>query len=165
MFLHSGFLHIGGNMLYLWIFGNNIEEVLGHVKFALFYLLGGAAAAAAHILSNPLSQVPTVGASGAIAAVLGAYIVLYPSSRIITLVFLGFLVTTVAIPAIIVLGIWILMQLTGVTGGSTPGGGGVAYWAHIGGFAFGIIGILLLGGRRLIRRNSSTYYRGRDWYR
>ncbi|MBI2843466.1 MAG: rhomboid family intramembrane serine protease [Armatimonadetes bacterium] len=164
MFLHGGLLHIGGNMLYLWIFGNNIEDVLGHTKFLIFYLLGGFAAAVAHIVSAPMSQVPTVGASGAIAATLGAYVVLYPNSRVICLVFLGFFVTTVAVPAVVVLGLWIVLQVLNAAagGGMTPGGGGVAYWAHIGGFAVGVAGILLLGGQRLIRgrrgRNYQNYW-------
>lgn len=166
MFLHGGLLHLGGNMLYLWIFGNNIEDVLGHFKFVLFYLAGGLVAAGAHIISSPMSQVPTLGASGAIAAVLGAYIVLYPNSRVTSLVFLGFFVTTVAVPAVVVLGLWIVLQLLSVTlgGGMTPGGGGVAYWAHIGGFAAGIVGILLLGGQRLAgeRRSERSHYN--SWF-
>jgi membrane associated rhomboid family serine protease len=162
MFMHGGLLHLGGNMLYLWIFGNNIEDTLGHIKFILFYLIGGALAAGAHILSNPNSQVPTLGASGAIAAVLGAYLVLYPTSRVITLVFLGFFVTTVAVPAVVVLGLWIGLQFLSAAI-SPPTSGGVAYWAHIGGFIAGMIGILLLGGQRLVRGRMQPYYR-RDWY-
>ena len=163
MFLHSGIFHIAGNLWFLWIFGNNIEDVLGHVKFAIFYLFGGIAAAAVHILSNPMSPIPTLGASGAIAAVMGADIVLFPNSRITTLVFFGFFVTTVAIPAVVVLGIWIFLQFSGVTGGTTPGGGGVAYWAHIGGFIAGVVGILLLGGRGL-RNQGRPMFRGRYRY-
>jgi len=165
MFLHGGLLHIGGNMLYLWIFGNNIEDVLGHFKFILFYLIGGVVAALAHILSSPSSAVPTLGASGAIAAVLGAYIILYPNARVMSLVFLGFFATMVAVPAVVVLGLWIFLQVisTALGGGMTPGGG-VAYWAHIGGFAFGVVVILLLGGRRLIRGRREDRAFQHYWY-
>jgi membrane associated rhomboid family serine protease len=167
MFLHGGLIHIGGNMLYLWIFGNNIEDVLGHIKFIFFYFTGGAIAAGAHILSNPASQVPTIGASGAIAAVLGAYMVLYPTRRVICLVLLGFFFTTIAVPAVVVLGLWVFLQFinAAVTGGGmTPGVGGVAYWAHIGGFAAGVVGILLLGGQRLVRQRWYDRPLRRNWY-
>ncbi|HPP73707.1 MAG TPA: rhomboid family intramembrane serine protease [Armatimonadota bacterium] len=170
MFLHGGWLHLGGNMLYLWIFGNNIEDALGHVKFLFFYLMGGVVAACAHILFNINSQVPTVGASGAIAAVLGAYLVLFPKHRVIVLVFLLFFITTIAVPAVVVLGIWFALQVfSAIEGtGMTPGSGGVAYWAHIGGFVAGVVGILLFGGRRLVR-NYPSYRRyeprnRRSWY-
>ena len=158
-------MHLAGNMLFLWIFGNNIEDVLGHVKFIIFYLIGGAAAALAHIASNPMSLIPTIGASGAIAAVLGAYIVLYPSRRVICLVFLGYFVTTVAVPAVVMLGLWFALQIFNASlgGGMTPGGG-VAYWAHIGGFAAGVIGILLLGGSGLVRRNERRMISNNRWY-
>lgn len=160
MFLHGSPIHLGGNMLYLWIFGNNIEDVLGHIKFAFFYLIGGAIGGLTHILSNPMSQVPTLGASGAIAAVMGAYLVLYPKSRVLTLVFIGFFVTTVAVPAVVVLGLWIGLQVLGGFFSSTAS---VAYFAHIGGFLAGAIGILLLGGRRLLqaqwrRQNDREYW-------
>ncbi|MDO8683676.1 MAG: rhomboid family intramembrane serine protease [Armatimonadota bacterium] len=164
MFMHGGLLHLGGNMLYLWIFGNNIEDVLGHFKFLLFYLAGGVAAAFAHIVTASVdptaATIPTVGASGAIAAVLGAYLVLYPTARIICLVFLGWFITTAAIPALVVLALWFLLQLLNVSivGGA---GGGVAYWAHIGGFVIGIILIYVLGGKNLSRRGR----RPRDYYR
>lgn len=165
MFLHGGFLHLAGNMLYLWIFGNNIEDVLGHVKFLIFYLIGGIIAALAHIVSNPMSQVPTVGASGAIAAVLGAYMILFPNSKVTTLIFIGIFVTTAAVPAVVVLGLWIFLQFISVAlgGGMTPGGG-VAYWAHIGGFLAGVIGILLLGGKTLIVRQRRQRDYRRNWY-
>lgn len=155
MFLHGSLAHIGGNMLYLWIFGNNIEDVLGHFKFLLFYLVCGVLAALAHIFSS-LSGfgafIPTVGASGAIAGVLGAYFVLYPRSRISTLVMLGWWWEMVEIPAVFVLGVWFLLQLTGTLGTGGLVGGGVAYWAHIGGFVAGVVLILMLGGRKLTRR-------------
>ena len=152
MFLHGGWAHLLGNMLFLIIFGNNIEEALGRVKFVLFYLAGGLAAAAAQILFTPGSAVPVLGASGAIAAVLGAYLVLYPNARVNSLVFLGFFITTIRLPAWVLLGFWIVSQFFNqVTGAlAEPGGperGGVAYLAHIGGFVAGMLLIKLLGAR------------------
>jgi membrane associated rhomboid family serine protease len=156
MFMHGGLMHIGGNMLYLWIFGNNIEDALGHVKFLLFYLLCGVLAALLHIYASIHSgglgpYVPTLGASGAIAGVLGAYIVLYPKARIDTLLMLGWFWQTVDIPAVFVLGVWFVLQLTGTFGTGGQVGGGVAYWAHVGGFVSGALIILILGGRKLTR--------------
>ena len=140
MFLHGDPFHIGFNMLYLWIFGNNIEDRLGHLGFLAFYLGGGGIAAAAQVLVAPSSIVPVIGASGAIAAVLGAYLVLYPRARVLTLIFLIFFVTFIEVPAVLVLGLWFLQQIYfGVADLSDPTGGGVAYFAHIGGFAFGLI--------------------------
>jgi membrane associated rhomboid family serine protease len=148
MFMHGGWLHIIGNMLYLWIFGNNIEDRLGHVRFALFYLLCGTAAALTQSLINTRSQVPMVGASGAIAGVLGAYMVLFPRAHVLVLVPLGFFSQLMRLPAMLVLGFWFVLQF--LQGGlMTPGDeGGVAYWAHIGGFVAGIALIFLLGGGR-----------------
>jgi membrane associated rhomboid family serine protease len=158
MFMHASLLHIGGNMLYLWIFGNNIEDALGHVKFLVFYLACGALAALAHIFANTGSHVPTVGASGAIAGVLGAYLYLYPGNRVRTLIMLGFFWDYFEIPAVIVLGVWFLTQLVNLGGsGGLYGGGGVAYWAHVGGFVAGLLIILILGGRAL-RRPPRQYY-------
>ncbi len=158
MFMHGGLLHIGGNMLFLWIFGNNIEDAVGHVKFLLFYLACGVLAALAHIYSNPNSVIPTVGASGAIAGVLGAYIYLYPTNKVRTLIILGFFVDFIDVPALLVLGVWFLTQLMNLGGsGGLQGGGGVAYWAHVGGFISGVVLILLLGGRSL-KRPQRTYY-------
>ncbi|MGB9619858.1 MAG: rhomboid family intramembrane serine protease, partial [Armatimonadota bacterium] len=148
MFMHASILHIAGNMLYLWIFGNNIEDALGHFRFLLFYLACGVFAALAHILWNPSSQVPTVGASGAIAGVLGAYLYLYPGNSVTTLIMLGFFWDYVEIPAVIVLGIWFLTQLINLGGsGGMYGGGGVAYGAHVGGFVAGLVIIAMLDGR------------------
>ena len=153
MFLHGGWAHIGGNMLFLWIFGDNVEDRLGHVRFAIFYLLCGFIASYAHAFANPHSGMPAVGASGAIAGVLGAYLFLYPRARVLTAVVLGFYVSTVAIPVIFYLPIWFLLQLIsgvaaiGRTSAETQAGG-VAFWAHIGGFIAGPIVLLLLGGRR-----------------
>ena len=140
MFMHGGFLHIIGNMLFLWIFGNNVEDAMGPVKFSAFYLLSGVAALALQVAFNTDSTVPTIGASGAIAGVLGGYILLHPRARVLTLIFLIFFVTFIEIPAVVVLGLWFLQQIYfGVADLSDPTGGGVAYFAHIGGFAFGLI--------------------------
>jgi membrane associated rhomboid family serine protease len=157
MFLHANWLHIGANMLYLWIFGNNIEDVLGHGKFLFFYLLAGVAAALAQVLAGPTSIVGMVGASGAIAGVLGAYIVLFPRARVITLVIPFFVL---ALPASIVLGFWIFLQVINslmmVAVGQAAGG--VAYSAHVGGFVSGVAMIMIMGGRRLLRGRRPVEY-------
>ena len=146
MFMHGGLAHIGGNMLYLWIFGDNIESDLGHAKFLVFYLLVGLAAALAHIMGGPDSPIPTLGASGAVAGVMGGYILLHPRADVHSLVPLGFFVTLIRVPAFIVLGVWFVYQiLLNSMGQLTPGGGGVAYLAHIGGFVAGLILIKLFG--------------------
>jgi len=152
MFMHAGWAHIAGNMLYLWIFGDNVEESMGHVRYLIFYLLGGFVASITHILSAPNSQVPTVGASGAIAAVLGAYLVLFPHARVLTIVYVGFFIRLVRVPAAIVLGFWFFLQLfQGILILGIKNMGGIAFWAHIGGF---VTGLLLA---RLLGRNP-TYY-------
>ncbi len=162
MFMHSGLAHIGGNMLYLWIFGDNIEEHFGHAKFLAFYLLGGFSASIAHILTNPGSQIPTVGASGAIAAVLGAYLILFPQNRVFTLIWLGFFVRMTMIPSMIVLGFWFVLQLfQGLMSLGGPDVGGVAFWAHIGGFVYGAALARLVGRPRI--RSPYENLRGR-WY-
>jgi membrane associated rhomboid family serine protease len=141
MFLHASFLHIFGNMLFMAIFGPNVEDALGRARFLAFYLLGGLVALGAQVLVGPNSIAPTLGASGAIAAVLGGYIVLYPRARILSLVFIVFFVTIIEIPAIFLLGFWFLEQLYfGAAGLTNPIGGNesVAYFAHVGGFAFGL---------------------------
>jgi len=140
MFLHGGWLHLIGNMLYLWIFGNNIEDRLGRLPFILFYLAGGVAAAISQVLIAPGSTVPVIGASGAIAAVLGAYLVLYPRARILSLVFLGFFYQLLEVPALIVLGLWFVLQLIdGLASlGPESSAGGVALFEHIGGFVTGV---------------------------
>jgi membrane associated rhomboid family serine protease len=141
-------MHLIGNMLYLWIFGNNIEDAMGHWRFLLFYLLCGAAAALAQVLQDPASEIPMIGASGAIAGVLGAYLLLYPRARVLVLVFLGFFVTTLRLPALLVLGLWFVLQfLNAAAAGET--GGGVAWWAHIGGFVAGLGLILVFRDRRV----------------
>ena len=150
MFMHGGWAHLLGNMLYLWIFGDNVEDRMGSFNYLLFYLAGGVAASLAHILTNPGSQIPTVGASGAIGAVLGAYLVLYPRSRVLTFIPLGFFMRLTLVPASIVLGLWFVLQLfSGVLSLGGPDVGGVAFWAHIGGFAFGaLIAFLFARGHK-----------------
>ena len=138
MFLHGGWLHIAGNMLFLWIFGNNVEDRLKRPLFIAFYLLGGLAATGLQLAFGPGSTIPNVGASGAIAAILGAYLVLFPRARVYTIVFF-FFITAIELPAVAVLGFWFVLQLFSGVGslGADVNGGGVAYWAHVGGFAFG----------------------------
>jgi membrane associated rhomboid family serine protease len=152
MFLHGGLLHILGNMLFLGIFGPTVEDTIGRVRYAVFYLLGGLAALAAQVLVHPDATAPTLGASGAIAAVLGGYIVLYPRARVLALVFIIFLVTIVEVPAVWLLGFWFAVQLVfGAAGLTNPVGGseGVAYFAHVGGFVFGLLAIrVFAAGRR-----------------
>jgi membrane associated rhomboid family serine protease len=146
MFMHGSLLHIGGNMLFLWIFGNNVEDSMGRLKFILFYLLGGIAATAVQYFQDTNAVVPNLGASGAIAAVLGGYALLFPRARVVTLIFIIFFITLIEVPALLVLGVWFLLQL--VDAGSQPaGGGGVAVWAHVGGFVFGLIAIKLFASR------------------
>ena len=149
-FLHGGVLHLGSNMLYLWIFGDNVEDRLGHASFLLLYLASGVVAAVTQLLITPHSAIPLVGASGAIAGVLGAYLLLFPSARIVTLVPLGFFWDQVELPAFFFLGFWFLLQwLEGIKAiGKVADVGGVAFWAHIGGFVSGILGILILRPRR-----------------
>jgi membrane associated rhomboid family serine protease len=153
LFLHGGWLHILGNMLFLWIFGNNVEDRLGRIPFLVFYLLGGIAAGLSQVWIAPHSDVPLVGASGAIAAALGVYFVLWPGARITSLVFLGFFYQLAEVPALLVLGYWFVLQLlSGVTSlGAATAGSGVAFFAHIGGFVVGMaVGLVvrLLGAGR-----------------
>jgi len=159
MFLHGGWAHIGGNMLYLWIFGDNVEDSFGHFRFLLFYLFSGVAAALTMVLFTPDSTLPTVGASGAIAGVLGAYFVLYPKSRVLTLIPIIFIPWFVEIPAVVYLLIWFLMQLlSGTMELSTHAGraGGVAWWAHAGGFVVGVI--LALPLRRRTAQQQAMFH-------
>jgi membrane associated rhomboid family serine protease len=146
MFLHGGWMHITGNMWFLWIFGDNVEDILGHVPYLLFYLLCGVAAAAAHVALNPDSSMPTVGASGAIAGVMGAYLVKFPHARVLTLVPIFFFLTTYELPAFVILGWWFVIQFFSGVGSvaySRAAQGGVAWFAHIGGFLTGIALIYL----------------------
>ncbi len=140
-FLHGSWLHLLGNLLYLWIFGNNVEDRFGRIGFLLFYLVGGALAGLSQVAIDPSAPIPTIGASGSIAATLGAYIVLFPRARVTSLVFLGFFYQLIDVPAVIVLGFWFVLQLVdGLTSlGVTQGGGGVAFFAHIGGFVVGAL--------------------------
>jgi membrane associated rhomboid family serine protease len=149
MFLHGGWMHLLSNMLYLWIFGNNVEDRLGPIRFTVFYLVCGILAGLAQVLSNPNSRIPTLGASGAIAGVLGAYLVLFPQARVLSMVFVFYFVRFVEIPAIIVLGFWFILQFfNGLAVLSVPGMGGVAYFAHIGGFVAGAALIYLFAADR-----------------
>jgi membrane associated rhomboid family serine protease len=150
MFMHGGLLHIGGNMLFLWVFGNNVEDAMGRIRFIVFYLLGGLAAMALQTAVDPNAAVPSVGASGAVAAVLGGYLLLYPRARVLTLVFLFVFFTFIQIPAMFFLVFWFAQQLLfGYLNYADPtgGGGGVAYFAHIGGFIFGVAAVKLFANR------------------
>jgi membrane associated rhomboid family serine protease len=154
MFLHGGWLHLIGNMWFLWLFGNNVEDSMGHGRYLVFYLLCGLAAAAAQTLVNPNSAIPMVGASGAISGVMGAYIVLYPKVRVHMIIFLGFFITRAVVPAYVMLGYWFLLQIVG--GLPSLGGedtGGVAVWAHAGGFLAGAVLILLFRDEDLVARH------------
>lgn len=153
MFLHGGWMHIIGNLWFLWIFGNNVEDSMGHARFIVFYLLGGLAAAALQMAANPQSGIPMVGASGAIGAVMGAYVLLYPRVRVTMLVWLGFYVTTFAVPAVFMLGYWFLVQLLGGIGSLGRQGGGVAFWAHIGGFVAGALLVTAFRKPELVARH------------
>jgi membrane associated rhomboid family serine protease len=159
MFMHGGWMHIIGNMWFLWIFGGNVEDSMGHVKFAIFYILCGIAAGVAQVFANTASPIPMVGASGAIGGVMGAYIVLYPRVHVHLLLLLGFYITTFAVPAFWMLGYWILVQF--VSGLTSIGaqGGGVAFWAHVGGFAAGAALVFLFKDESLLARHP---YRGWD---
>ena len=156
MFLHGGWLHVLGNMWFLWIFGDNIEDILGHGKFLLFYLLCGVAAALAQVLMDPTSRLPMVGASGAIAGVMGAYMVKFPRARIVNLVFIFFFITTIDVPAWAMLIYWFALQLFGgfdsIVSSQYTQGGGTAYLAHVGGFLAGMALIFLMGPRQAYSR-------------
>jgi membrane associated rhomboid family serine protease len=148
MFLHAGWLHIGGNMLFLWIFGNNIEDVLGHVRYLLLYLASGAGAALCQALADPTSSAPMLGASGAIAGVLGAYLLIYPYANVHVLVLIIIIVRIVTVPAWLMLGLWFGLQLlSGLLSETGAGAGGVAFWAHVGGFVTGVALLVLLRPR------------------
>ena len=150
MFLHGGFFHVAGNMLYLWIFGNNIEDSMGHFKFIIFYFISGIIAVYIFAFVNPASTIPMVGASGAVSGVLGAYLVLFPRAKVHTLIPLGFYMQVIKVPAVFVLGLWIFVQIINgmVSGGSS---GGVAWFAHIGGFLAGVVLVGLFKKRREVR--------------
>jgi membrane associated rhomboid family serine protease len=149
MFMHGGFMHIAGNMLYLWIFGDNVEDSMGHVKFFIFYLICGIIASLTYVVFNPSSTIPSLGASGAIAGVLGAYLVLYPRQRVRVLLPLGFFSQITDLPAIVVIGFWAVLQFFGGLGSiaETAQTGGVAYLAHVGGFLAGVVLVFLFRNR------------------
>ena len=148
MFMHGGLLHLGGNMLFLWIFGNNIEDSMGRVKYVAFYLLGGLTATLAQTLVDTNSTVPSIGASGAVAAVLGGYALLYPRARVVTLIIIIVFITIIELPALLVLGLWFLLQLYDASQPVAGEGGGIAYFAHIGGFVFGLALIKAFANRQ-----------------
>jgi membrane associated rhomboid family serine protease len=164
MFLHGGWMHLGGNMLYLWIFGDNVEDRMGHGRYLLFYLACGVSASAAHIWSNPASRVPSLGASGAIAGVLGAYFLLYPKARVVALLPLGFFTQLVHLPALFFLGWWFVQQFfygllsLGVQSAQT---GGVAWWAHIGGFVAGVVLVWVFQKREYRPIERDQWWEGR----
>jgi membrane associated rhomboid family serine protease len=163
MFLHGGWGHILGNMWFLWIFGNNIEDSMGHLRFLVFYILCGLAAAGAHVYADPTSTLPMVGASGAISAIMGAYLLLYPRAKVRTVIFIIIFFTVLEVPAFLYLGYWFLLQLLGVVGPSV--GGGVAFWAHIGGFVAGLVLILFFRDPALVRAKRDKVVLPRDQLR
>jgi membrane associated rhomboid family serine protease len=156
MFLHGGWLHLIGNMWFLWLFGNNVEDSMGHYRYLAFYLLSGVAAAAAQTFVNPTSAIPMVGASGAISGVMGAYVVLYPRVRVHMLIVLGIFITRIAVPAFVMLGYWFLLQLLGGLPALGDDRGGVAFWAHAGGFIAGAVLILVFKDDDLVARHRAT---------
>jgi membrane associated rhomboid family serine protease len=153
MFLHGGWLHLLGNMWFLWIFGNNVEDSMGHTRFAVFYLLCGLAAAALQVAASPTSPIPMVGASGAIGGVMGGYVVLYPRVRVHLLLWFGFFVSTFSVPAIFMLLYWLALQLIGGAVSMGAEGGGVAFWAHVGGFVAGMLLVLVFRDPELVARH------------
>ena len=170
MFMHGGWMHIIGNLWFLWIFGGNVEDSMGPVRFVVFYLLCGVAAAAAQVMTNTESIVPVVGASGAIGGVMGAYILLYPRVNVHMLFIFGFYITTFAIPAVFMLGYWFLVQVLSGVASLGASGGGVAFWAHVGGFAAGGLLVLFFKNRRLLDRHPYHGFRQRrsptrSWHR
>ena len=150
MFLHGGILHLGGNMLFLWIFSDNVEEALGHGRFLLFYLACGVAAALAQALPDASSEIPMIGASGAVSGVLGAYLLLYPRARVLVMVPIGFVLQAARLPAVAVLSLWFVLQL--ISSLLASGEGGIAFRAHLGGFVAGMVLVTLLRPGRVIRR-------------
>jgi len=161
MFTHGGWLHIIGNMWFLWIFGDNVEDSMGHLRFAVFYLLCGLGAAAVQIAADPSSPIPMVGASGAIGGVMGAYILLYPRVHVHMLIILGFYITTIAVPAVLMLGYWFAVQLlSSFSAVNTQGG--VAFWAHVGGFISGALLVLFFKDKKLLARHPYYGWQGRN---
>jgi membrane associated rhomboid family serine protease len=167
MFLHGGWLHLIGNMLFLYVFGDNIEDAMGHASYLLFYLLCGIAAALTQVFLNGDSTVPMIGASGAISGVLGAYIVLFPHGRVRALVFLGFFIQVILLPAWVMLGLWFVLQLVSGLASLGVGAdvGGVAFWAHVGGFIAGVVLVWLFRDRDAVARQHAIRDQHRDWQR
>jgi membrane associated rhomboid family serine protease len=167
MFLHGSWMHLLGNMWFLWLFGNNIEDSMGRLRFVAFYLLCGLAAAVGQVLTNLSSAIPMVGASGAISGVMGGYLILYPNVRVFTLVPLGFFITSMALPAWMMLGYWFLIQFVGGLAAFGGERGGVAFWAHVGGFVAGVVLIKLFARQDYIAAHRSHHWRPRrvlrDW--
>jgi membrane associated rhomboid family serine protease len=153
MFLHGGWLHLIGNMWFMWIFGNNVEDSMGHGRFVVFYLLCGLIAASLQVYSDPGSPIPMIGASGAIGGVMGAYIVMYPRVRVHMILFFGFFFTRIVVPASFMLGYWFLIQLAGGAADIGGTGGGTAFWAHVGGFAGGAVLVLAFRNQEFVRRH------------
>jgi len=160
MFMHGGWFHIIGNLWFLSVFGDNVEDAMGRVRFIMFYLLCGLAAAGAQMISNPSSAVPMVGASGAIGGVMGAYAMLYPNARVHVLIFFG-IITRIVLPAWIMLGYWFLLQIIGAIPSVAGSGGGVALWAHIGGFIAGVVLIQILQDRKKVAAHRTMMQRMR----
>jgi membrane associated rhomboid family serine protease len=168
MFMHGSWMHLLGNMWFLWLFGNNVEDSMGRLRFVLFYLLCGLAAAAGQVLTAPSSPIPMVGASGAISGVMGAYLILYPNVRVFTLVPIGFFITSLALPAWVMLGYWFLIQfVSGLVSFRGEIGGGVAFWAHVGGFVAGVVLVKLFARSDYIAEHQAQRWRPRrvmyDW--
>jgi membrane associated rhomboid family serine protease len=163
MFLHGGFMHIAGNMLFLWVFGNNVEDAMGHARFVVFYLLSGLAAAMAQGLSDTASEVPMIGASGAISGVLGAYLILHPRATVHTLLFLGIFIRVLQLPAMVVLGLWFGLQLLSAVLAPVTGEGGVAFLAHIGGFVAGAALISFFRKQSAVQWQAAARQEGGPW--
>jgi membrane associated rhomboid family serine protease len=161
MFLHGSWMHLLGNMWFLWLFGNNVEDSMGRLRFVVFYLVSGLAAALGQVVTNPSSAVPMVGASGAISGVMGGYLVLYPRVRVFTLITLGFFLTSVALPAWVMLGYWFLIQFVSGLAALSSEVGGVAFWAHVGGFVAGVVLVKLFARPELIAAHQAHQWRPR----
>jgi membrane associated rhomboid family serine protease len=161
MFLHGSWMHLLGNMWFLWIFGNNVEDSMGRIRFVLFYFLTGLAAAMGQVLTDPDSLIPMVGASGAISGVMGGYLLLYPRVRVFAFVPIGFIFTSVALPAWVMLGYWFLIQFVSGLGTFGGEGGGVAFWAHIGGFVAGVVLVKLFARSEYVAGHQAHHWRPR----
>jgi len=162
MFMHGGWMHLIGNMWFLWVFGNNIEDSMGHVRYLVFYLLTGGLASAAHIALDPGSAIPTVGASGAISGIMGAYMVLYPKVRVQTLLIIIIYIRVIPLPAWVLLAYWFFLQVVGGSAARGGSGGGVAFWAHVGGFAAGVALVKLFEKRKLVTAKRAGHVLSKD---